>query len=76
MKKTVILSLVAALLLAGVLAYFAPMKLTRNVTEDMDIRMVLNVFCVEDVVTASAGLTGSEYGDGDSGAFEDLFNKN
>ena len=36
----------------------------------------LNVFCVEDVVTASAGLTGSEYGDGDSGAFEDLFNKN
>ena len=47
MKKTVIWSIVAALLLAGVLVYFAPMKLTQNVTEDMDIRMVLNVFRVD-----------------------------
>jgi hypothetical protein len=38
----------------------------------------LNVFSVEDVVTASAtgGLTGSEAGDGDSGAFGELFGKN
>ena len=35
----------------------------------------LNVFSVEDVVTASAtgGLTGSAEGDGDKGSFGDLF---
>lgn len=47
MKKTVFWSLAAVLLLAGVLLYFVPMQLTRNVTEDMDIRMVLNVFSIE-----------------------------
>ena len=47
MKKTVIWSLVAALLLAGVLVYFAPMKLTQDVTAETDIRMVLNVFRVD-----------------------------
>ena len=35
----------------------------------------LNVFSVEDVVTASA-LIGEETGDGDSGAFGDLFGQN
>ena len=38
----------------------------------------LNVFSVEDVVTASAtgGLTGSESGDGDKGTFDSLFGQN
>ena len=38
----------------------------------------LNVFSVENVVTASAtdGLTGNEQGDGDSGTFDSLFGRN
>lgn len=47
MKKSLIWCLLAIVLVAGVLVYFAPMKLTKVVTEEKDMRMILNVFRIE-----------------------------